>query len=167
MRDKFIQMRPLLKDKNVISDCETQIKEFQRYIDYFTAELNQLQLINTTPTQNNNKKYSNLDLLMSETPYNKPKVSLKLHELEYKLDVEKTVFKGIKSMLDAMDRYPSSDRKNRFEVQNQLSESQEKSNLLKAAVKKYKNLYIGEGGDEDDYGKINNCTSINIYYVLF
>jgi hypothetical protein len=32
-------MRPLLKDKNVISDCETQIKEYQKYIDYFTEEL--------------------------------------------------------------------------------------------------------------------------------
>lgn len=43
MRDKFIQMRPLLKDKNVISDCETQIKEYQKYIDYFTEELARLQ----------------------------------------------------------------------------------------------------------------------------
>lgn len=43
MRDKFIQMRPLLKDKNVISDCETQIKEYQKYIDYFTEELHRLE----------------------------------------------------------------------------------------------------------------------------
>lgn len=43
MRDKFIQMRPLLKDKNVISDCETQIREYQKYIDYFTEELTRLQ----------------------------------------------------------------------------------------------------------------------------
>lgn len=43
MRDKFIQMRPLLKDRNVISDCETQIKEYQKYIDYFTEELHRLE----------------------------------------------------------------------------------------------------------------------------
>ena len=36
-------MRPLLKDKNVISDCETQIKEYQKYIDYFTEELHRLE----------------------------------------------------------------------------------------------------------------------------
>jgi hypothetical protein len=43
MRDKFIQMRPLLKGRNVISDCETQIKEYQKYIDYFTEELHRLE----------------------------------------------------------------------------------------------------------------------------
>jgi classical protein kinase C len=36
-------MRPLLKGRNVISDCETQIKEYQKYIDYFTEELHRLE----------------------------------------------------------------------------------------------------------------------------
>lgn len=48
MRDKFIQMRPLLKDRNVISDCETQIKEYQKYIDYFTEELHRLEARSST-----------------------------------------------------------------------------------------------------------------------
>ncbi|CEG66545.1 Putative AGC/PKC protein kinase [Rhizopus microsporus] len=186
MRDKFIQMRPLLKDKNVISDCETQIKEYQKYIDYFTEELHRLTLRQEEgPPENNEnapqgtlalpqdhpprtssitanvtsliqsvsnkKKYSNLDLLMSETPYNKPKVSLKLHELEYKLDVEKTVLKGIKGMAEVLERHPSGDRKNRTDVQDKMSESMEKLSLLNSALRKYKSLYIGEGGDEDDY----------------
>ncbi|ORE11999.1 hypothetical protein BCV72DRAFT_300331 [Rhizopus microsporus var. microsporus] len=186
MRDKFIQMRPLLKDKNVISDCETQIKEYQKYIDYFTEELHRLELRQEEgPPENNEdapqrtlalpqdhpprtssitanvtalvqsvsnkKKYSNLDLLMSETPYNKPKVSLKLHELEYKLDVEKTVLKGIKGMAEVLERNPSGDRKNRTDVQDKMSESMEKLSLLNSALRKYKSLYIGEGGDEDDY----------------
>lgn len=90
---------------------------------------------------------------MSETPYNKPKVSLKLHELEYKLDVEKTVLKGIRGMVDVMERNPSTDRKSRTEVQDKMSESQEKLGLLNSALRKYKSLYIGEGGDEDDYGR--------------
>jgi hypothetical protein len=90
---------------------------------------------------------------MSETPYNKPKVSLKLHELEYKLDVEKTVLKGIRGMVNVMDLNPSTDRKSRTEVQDKMSESQEKLSLLNSALRKYKSLYIGEGGDEDDYGK--------------
>ncbi|KAG1177523.1 hypothetical protein G6F70_002397 [Rhizopus microsporus] len=179
-------MRPLLKDKNVISDCETQIKEYQKYIDYFTEELHRLTLRQEEgPPENNEntpqgtlaipqdhpprtssitanvttliqsvsnkKKYSNLDLLMSETPYNKPKVSLKLHELEYKLDVEKTVLKGIKGMAEVLERNPSGDRKNRTDIQDKMSESMEKLSLLNSALRKYKSLYIGEGGDEDDY----------------
>lgn len=91
---------------------------------------------------------------MSETPYNKPKVSLKLHELEYKLDVEKTVLKGIKGMVDVLERTPSTDRKSRLDVQDKMLESTEKLGLLNSALRKYKSLYIGEGGDEDDYGKV-------------
>ncbi|CAO3684231.1 unnamed protein product [Rhizopus stolonifer] len=179
MRDKFIQMRPLLKDKNVISDCETQIKEYQKYIDYFTEELHRLEAKEdnsvesspqlsipsshpprtssmaanvTTLVQSDNKtKYSNLDLLMSETPYNKPKVSLKLHELEYKLDVEKTVLKGIRGMAEVLEKNTSGDRRNRTDIQDKMSESMEKLSLLNSALRKYKSLYIGEGGDEDDY----------------
>lgn len=97
---------------------------------------------------------------MSETPYNKPKVSLKLHELEYKLDVEKTVLKGIRGMVDVLERTPSTDRKSRQDVQDKMLESTEKLGLLNSALRKYKSLYIGEGGDEDDYG---NITFINIY----
>ncbi|KAI8087376.1 hypothetical protein BDF21DRAFT_358843 [Thamnidium elegans] len=196
MRDKFIQMRPLLKDRNVISDCETQIKEYQKYIDYFTEELHRLEakqhdnasdsgseskqspiiqqrhlqsehpprsssmattsnsaitMVASQTSKDCKKKYSNLDLLMSETPYNKPKVSLKLHELEYKLDVEKTVLKGIRGMVDVLERTPSTDRKSRQDVQDKMLESTEKLGLLNSALRKYKSLYIGEGGDEDDY----------------
>ena len=93
-----------------------------------------------------------IDLLTTDIPYNKPKVSLKLHELEYKLDVEKKVLAGIKTMAAALERNPSvNDRRQRGEVQGQLYESIEKRNWLDKALKKYKGLYIGEG-DEDDYG---------------
>lgn len=39
MRDKAYQLKPLLTDKNALSQCETEIKECQKYIDYFTEEL--------------------------------------------------------------------------------------------------------------------------------
>lgn len=91
-----------------------------------------------------------LDLLKADTPFNKAKVSLKLHELEYKLDVEKKVMAGIKNMAWAFEKDPAStDRRRRAEVQGELYESNEKLNLLNKAVRKYKNLYIGES-DEDD-----------------
>ncbi|KAI8364758.1 uncharacterized protein BYT42DRAFT_590338 [Radiomyces spectabilis] len=196
VRDTAIHMRSLLKDRNAISQCETEIRESQRYIDYFTEELNKLQARSlhrhssdgestatprsaadsdthdptSSPVQPQDhqglpprtssmvpkedarkKKYSNLDLLMTATPYNKPKVSLKLHELEYKLDVEKNLLTGFKSLADLLDRDPSSsDRKRKTEVQGQLYESMEKLALLKRSLRKYKSLYIGEG-DEDDY----------------
>lgn len=82
MRDKFIQMRPLLKDRNVISDCETQIKEYQKYIDYFTEELHRLEAkqsenasdsgSSAAPSpiiqQNNSLSASNLNTPNSEHP---------------------------------------------------------------------------------------------------
>ncbi|KAI8145862.1 kinase-like domain-containing protein [Fennellomyces sp. T-0311] len=190
LRDKAIQMRELLVDRNGRAQCETQIKEHQKYIDYFSEELHKLQTRssshrtssdemispttpgaeNDSPVQSPNmsapprsssmpstkeesskKKFTNLDLLTTDIPYNKPKVSLKLHELEYKLDVEKKVLAGIKTMAAALERNPSVDgRRQRGEVQGQLYESIEKRNLLDKALKKYKGLYIGEG-DEDDY----------------
>jgi hypothetical protein len=95
-------------------------------------------------------------LLTTDTPYNKPKVSLKLHELEYKLDVEKKVLDGTKTLADALDRQQSAaqnDRKQRDEIKNQMYESIEKLGLLNRALRKYKGLYIGEGEEEEeDYG---------------
>ncbi|ORX56754.1 hypothetical protein DM01DRAFT_1334317 [Hesseltinella vesiculosa] len=194
MRDKAIQIRPLLTDRNAISQCETEIRECQKYIDYFTEELHRLETraahrqsggndgsdgpgtpdsqlpprsssMGTSATvvspqsggpvarKNTNaprKRYTNLDLLTTATPFNKPKVSLKLHELEYKLDVEKQMQTAIRHMSDLFERDPSGDRKRRLEIQDQLHESNEKLNLLKKALRKYKSLYIDEGDDDED-----------------
>lgn len=107
-------------------------------------------------------------MLTTETLYNKSKVSLKLHELEYKLDVENKVLAGIKTMADVLDKDPSlSDRKRRHELQGQMYESIEKLNLLTKALRKYKSLYIGEGDDDDDYGKKNKNFSEFLIYLNF
>ncbi|KAG1169309.1 hypothetical protein G6F70_003717 [Rhizopus microsporus] len=173
MRDKAYQLRPLLTDKNALSQCENEIKECQKSIDYFTEELLKIEsrkdsdttetdasshTTHHTSTSNPSvehptvKKYSTLDLLTTETLYNKSKVSLKLHELEYKLDVENKVLAGIKTMADVMDKDPSlSDRRRRLELQGQMYESIEKLNLLTKALRKYKSLYIGERDEDDDY----------------
>ncbi|CEP06939.1 hypothetical protein [Parasitella parasitica] len=187
MRDKAYQLKPLLTDRNALSQCETEIRECQKYIEYFTDELAKMESkkdlsddvgsgsaaaggqqppLNPAPASRTTagtaasaegqqvKKYSTLapDLLTTDTVYNKSKVSLKLHELEYKLDVENKVLAGIKTMADVMDRDPSlSDRKRRTELQLQMYESIEKLSLLTKALRKYKSLYIGEGDDDDDY----------------
>ncbi|CAO3629359.1 unnamed protein product [Cunninghamella blakesleeana] len=157
VRDTARNMRRLLIDRNALSQCDTEIRRAQMYIDYFTEEVRRLQnRSNQEESQNNNnhpenrKKYSTLDLLTTNAPYNKPKVSLKLHELEYKLDVEKKVLDGIKTMGGALDRLGvQGDSKQRDEVKSQMYESIEKLGLLNQSLRKYKNLYIDEGDDED------------------
>ncbi|KAI8581145.1 hypothetical protein K450DRAFT_233306 [Umbelopsis ramanniana AG] len=182
MRDKAIQLRKMLQDRNAQLQCDTQIKESQKYIDYFSEEMTKLQSRSDfeknrpvsslqTTTDNNSapprsssksvavelmdqKRETNLDLLKSDTKINKAKVSLKLHELEYKLDVEKKVQIGIRKLASTFERDPSIvDRRRISEVQGQLSESNEKIKLLNKAVRKYKNLYIGEE-DEDEAEEI-------------
>lgn len=39
MRDKAYQLKPLLTDRNALSQCDTEIRECQKYIDYFHDEL--------------------------------------------------------------------------------------------------------------------------------
>ncbi|CAO3647232.1 unnamed protein product [Cunninghamella echinulata] len=157
VRDTARNMRRLLIDRNALSQCDTEIRRAQMYIDYFTEEVQRLQNRtndqepqNRTNPPENRKKYSTLDLLTTNAPYNKPKVSLKLHELEYKLDVEKKVLDGIKTMSGALDRLGvQGDSKQRDEVKDQMYESIEKLGLLNQSLRKYKKLYIDEGDDED------------------
>ncbi|KAI9474162.1 MAG: kinase-like domain-containing protein [Benjaminiella poitrasii] len=201
LKNKAIELRKFLKDRNAQAQCDTQIRESQRYIDYFTEELRKLQsksrrasmiedhdesnadhpsttttIINTntttttttattattssstttavtTPvdedhddTTTTTKRFSNLDLLEADTPINRAKVSLKLHELEYKVDVEKKVQEGIRNLSRTL---PTTDRRRKQELTEKQLESIEKMALLTYAVKKYKDLYLGEE-DEDD-----------------
>lgn len=108
------------------------------------------------------------DLLKSDTPINKAKVSLKLHELEYKLDVEKKVQIGIRKLASTFERDPSIvDRRRISEVQGQLSESNEKIKLLNKAVRKYKNLYIGEEDEMEVEGGLTECFVVFLPCVCF
>ncbi|ORX63170.1 kinase-like protein [Hesseltinella vesiculosa] len=156
-------MRNLLTDVNAGRQCDTEIKRAQRNIEYFEDELRKLDLPRSTqPSDKKVKRYTNLgktcfffcylDLLMSEVPFNKPKVSLKLHELEYKLDVEKKLLHGMKTMGDAVDRLGTGGDRRLREIQSQKDECMEKLSLLNKALRKYKFLYIDEGEDaEEDY----------------
>ncbi|KAI8973365.1 hypothetical protein BDF20DRAFT_837315 [Mycotypha africana] len=231
LKEKAIELRQMLTDKNAQLQCDTQIRECQRYIDYFTEELYRLrtkshrasmismhslqhlqkessvqsdaptsstsatadnsdatasilagstvhsedhttlnQPLVTSPTQSlqsyfpkmtpqtsedsdSRKQYTNLDLLEADTPINRAKVSLKLHELEYKVDVEKKVQEGIKnlySILDSSSTSSAADRKRKQELHEKQLESAEKLTLLNNAVKKYKDLYLGEEEDDED-----------------
>lgn len=89
----------------------------------------------------------------ADTPINRAKVSLKLHELEYKVDVEKKVQEGIRNLYTILDRTSSSsaaDRRRKAELHEKQLECSEKMTLLNNSVKKYKDLYLGEEDEEDD-----------------
>ncbi|KAI8333940.1 hypothetical protein BC941DRAFT_433396 [Chlamydoabsidia padenii] len=261
LKEKAIQLRPMLMDQNAQQQCDTQIKEAQRYIDYFTDELTKLQqkitrsstqsspvrtsssdisitttggitfspnntaletpiqetqvpvddtspspqtpsplvapgslcnnLLSTNDTSSNGgetsnngdspniepvlldssisvnnkfhmkKKYTNLDLLKADTPINRAKVSLKLHDLEYKVDVEKKVQLGIKNLSQTVNPHSSAmtERRIKSEIQEKQSESNEKMALLVTAVRKYKGLYLGE----EDEGDIDDDLQSNLH----
>lgn len=92
-----------------------------------------------------------IDLLEADTPINRAKVSLKLHELEYKVDVEKKVQEGIRNLYTLLDRTSSStaDRRRKAELHEKQLECTEKMALLNNAVKKYKDLYLGEEDENE------------------
>lgn len=79
-------------------------------------------------------------------------MSLKLHDLEYKVDVEKKVQLGIKNLAQTINPHSSAmtERRIKSEVQEKQAESNEKMALLVTAVRKYKGLYIGEEDEGDN-----------------
>jgi classical protein kinase C/novel protein kinase C epsilon type len=97
-----------------------------------------------------------VDLLKADTPINRAKVSLKLHDLEYKVDVEKKVQMGIKNLAQTVNPHSSAmtEKKIKSEIQEKQAESNEKMALLASAVRKYKGLYLGEEEDGDDLGDV-------------
>jgi hypothetical protein len=66
MRDKAIQLKPLLTDRNALSQCDTEIRECQKYIDYFHDELAKIEL---------RKEHDNATLTNSTTSSNIENVS--------------------------------------------------------------------------------------------
>ena len=89
------------------------------------------------------------DLIKSDTPITSSKVSLKLHELEFKLGVEQKLKEGSEKMMEAVTLSNPKDRKSIQEVTVKTLESQEKISILKRSLQKYRQLYIGEDDEED------------------
>ncbi|KXN88120.1 Protein kinase C-like protein, partial [Leucoagaricus sp. SymC.cos] len=94
------------------------------------------------------KAYSNLDLIKADTPINPRKITKMLHQLEFKLQVEKQYKQGI----DKMARLYSADgdKKSKADAEAKKVESEKKIQLLNAALKRYKNLHILDDVIEDD-----------------
>ncbi|KAF9964470.1 Serine/threonine kinase [Mortierella alpina] len=95
--------------------------------------------------------YTNVDLLKSSTPITTAKISNKLRELAFKLDVEKKLKAGSERLAVLYKNDPSmGDKKNRAGVNGELLESNEKIVILKRALQKYQQLFVPGMEDDDD-----------------
>ncbi|RIB14584.1 kinase-like domain-containing protein [Gigaspora rosea] len=93
---------------------------------------------------------SNLDLIKSDAPFARQKIILKLHELEFKLDVERRLKEGSEKMSEAVHLQDPKNKKGIAEVQVQTLESKEKISLLTRSLQKYKSLYIVDEEEDDE-----------------
>ncbi|CAG8562747.1 23489_t:CDS:10 [Dentiscutata erythropus] len=93
---------------------------------------------------------SNLDLIKSDAPFARQKISLKLHELEFKLDVERRLKEGSERMSEAVLSQDPKNKKGIADVQIQTLESKEKISLLTRSLQKYRSLYIVDEEEDDE-----------------
>ncbi|GAA5998883.1 protein kinase C [Rhodotorula paludigena] len=95
------------------------------------------------------EQFTNLDLIKADTPLTTAKISRMLHQLEFKLHVERQYKEGIDKM--AKLYLVDGDKKARADTENKRVESKQKMVLLNQALKKYKTLDVmGELGEEED-----------------
>ena len=94
------------------------------------------------------RAYSNLDLIKADTPHTTAKISKMLHQLEFKLQVEKQYKEGIAKMSSLYQA--DGDKKSRADAETKKIESDRKILLLQSALKRYKTLHILDDADDDD-----------------
>ncbi|GBE84888.1 Protein kinase C-like [Sparassis crispa] len=94
------------------------------------------------------KTYTKLDLIKADTPHTTAKISRMLHQLEFKLLVEKQYKSGIDKMAKLYQA--DGDKKSRADAESKKVESERKIQLLQSALKRYKNLHILDDAEDDD-----------------
>lgn len=94
------------------------------------------------------KTYSNLDLIKAETPHTTAKISKMLHQLEFKLQVEKQYKEGIAKMSTLYQA--DGDKRSRADAETKRVESDKKIALLQTALKRYKTLHILDDAEDDE-----------------
>ncbi|RPB05938.1 protein kinase C [Choiromyces venosus 120613-1] len=99
--------------------------------------------------------YSKLDLIKYDTPHLGPRIQLMLSQLEFKLSVEKQYKEGIEKMIKLYQM--EGDRKSRQDAESKHTDSGQKIQLLKQALKRYEDLHVDmDFGDEADDDSINS-----------
>lgn len=169
----FQAMRSASTNPDVIKTCEAKIRDSEKTIGWFQDSLNQLHQRlyqptspqSSTPSQHPpsgpggpnpahpaqlvKANQTSLDLIKADTPLTSAKISRMLHQLEFKMHIERQYKEGIDKMgrLYEMD----GDKKARADTENKRIESKQKMQLLQLALKRYKQLDVmGDLGDEDD-----------------
>ncbi|CCM01893.1 uncharacterized protein FIBRA_03964 [Fibroporia radiculosa] len=99
------------------------------------------------------KTYTKLDLIKADTPHTTAKISCMLHELEFKLQVEKQLKKGIDKMAKVFQA--EGDKRSRAEAESKKIESERKIHLLQTALKRYEKLHILDDANEEEDIEIN------------
>ena len=175
MLDKAQQMRQAhMNNFMARSLAETQIREAQRNITFFEETLRDLverrkRLVERdlpkVPGENDDgidkqnhpierqsskrgpkSQISNFELIKEDCPYTPAKVSLMLHQLDYKLAREQHYKAGIEKM--AMLYSAEGDKRSRGETQIKKVESDAKMSILRQALRRYQNLYITPVSDD-------------------
>lgn len=88
------------------------------------------------------------DLIKYETPLTTAKISRMLHQLEFKLQIERQYKQGIDKM--AALYQAEGDRKSKKDAESKRVESEAKIMLLQQALKRYKQLHVMDDDGEDD-----------------
>ncbi|PWN28321.1 hypothetical protein BDZ90DRAFT_250760 [Jaminaea rosea] len=94
------------------------------------------------------RNFTNLDLIKYETPLTTAKISRMLHQLEFKLQIERQYKMGIDKM--AALYQAEGDRKSKKDAESKRVESEAKIMLLQNALKRYKQLHVMDDDGEDD-----------------
>lgn len=77
-RDKAMQIRRIIQDRNAQMQCDTEIKEYQKYIDYFSEEIRKLrQKPSRSSTQSTDSTFEMASTVSatSKEPGNSPIIS--------------------------------------------------------------------------------------------
>ncbi|RHZ65053.1 hypothetical protein Glove_319g64 [Diversispora epigaea] len=131
-----------------------QSSSTQQYADFSSGLINSRSIpgMGDASAQANRKGgISNLDLIKVDSPITSQKISLRLHELEFKLDVERKLKEGSERMINAVVSQDPKNKKGLAEVQTRTMESKEKISLLTNSLQRYKDLHVsGLDDDEDD-----------------
>ncbi|KAG4304044.1 hypothetical protein PORY_002567 [Pneumocystis oryctolagi] len=115
----------------------------------------------TTELQKSSKldlQYTKLDLFKYHTPYTSSKIQMMLQQLEFKLTVEKQVKDGFDKLIKLYQS--ENDKKNTSEAELKRIESSQKIQLLKRALKRYKNLHVDIDKDTQDDNENTNMSSM-------
>ncbi|KAE8257334.1 hypothetical protein A4X13_0g2422 [Tilletia indica] len=97
---------------------------------------------------NARKAYTNLDLIKYETPLTTAKISRMLHQLEFKLQIEKQYRAGFEKMIKLYQA--EGDRKSKQDAESKAKESHSKIMLLQQSLKRYQQLNVVEDTEDVD-----------------